>query len=278
MKTAKKERLDILLVEQGLAPSREKAKALIMSGIVYVDNCKEDKAGTTFDPAKVKIEVRGQTLRYVSRGGLKLEKAMQVFPISLEGKVCMDIGSSTGGFTDCMLQNGASQVYSIDVGYGQLDWKLRNDPRVVCMEKTNFRYLKPEDLSGEMPNFASVDVSFISLSKILPAAMDILLPGSEMVCLIKPQFEAGRDKVGKKGVVRDRKVHEEVVLNVTGMASGLGFELLGLSYSPIRGPEGNIEYLLHIRKPAEGSEQNVMDVTPEVIHDLVEASHGELDK
>ncbi len=278
MKTAKKERLDILLVEQGLAPSREKAKALIMSGIVYVDNCKEDKAGTTFDPAKVKIEVRGQTLRYVSRGGLKLEKAMQVFPISLEGKVCMDIGSSTGGFTDCMLQNGASQVYSIDVGYGQLDWKLRNDPRVVCMEKTNFRYLKPEDLSGEMPNFASVDVSFISLSKILPAAMDILLPGSEMVCLIKPQFEAGRDKVGKKGVVRDRKVHEEVVLNVTEMASGLGFELLGLSFSPIRGPEGNIEYLLHIRKPAEGSEQNVMDVTPEVIHDLVEASHGELDK
>ncbi len=278
MKTAKKERLDILLVSQGLAPSREKAKALIMSGIVYVDNIKEDKAGTMFDPAKVNIEVRGQTLRYVSRGGLKLEKAMQVFPISLEGKVCMDIGSSTGGFTDCMLQNGASLVYAIDVGYGQLDWKLRNDPRVVCMEKTNFRYLKPEDLCGELPGFASVDVSFISLSKILPAAMEILIPGSEMVCLIKPQFEAGRDKVGKKGVVRDKKVHEEVVLNVTAMASELGFELLGLSYSPIRGPEGNIEYLIHIRKPTPDSESTILDVTPDVIHALVEESHGELDR
>ena len=202
-----KKRLDVLLVERGLASSREKAKALIMAGIVYVNDNKEDKAGASFDPEEARIEVRGATLPYVSRGGLKLEKALQVFPIRLDGRICMDIGASTGGFTDCMLQNGAAKVFAIDVGYGQLDWKLRSDPRVVCMEKTNFRYVKPEDLGdGPAPSFASVDVSFIGLDKILPPALAILTPGGEMVCLIKPQFEAGRDKVGKKGVVRDRKV------------------------------------------------------------------------
>lgn len=269
------------MVERGLVPSREKAKALIMSGIVYVNNQKEDKAGTNFDPdeEQTKIEIRGKTLAYVSRGGLKLEKALAVFPISLEGRVCMDIGASTGGFTDCMLQNGAAKVYSIDVGYGQLDWKLRRDPRVICMEKTNFRYLKPEDLKGELPSFASVDVSFIGLDKILPAAREILVPGAEMVCLIKPQFEAGRDKVGKKGVVRDRRVHEEVVREVTLMAAGLGFEILGIDYSPIRGPEGNIEYLLYIRKPETRPDDNLTNLLAgERIHELVESSHAELDR
>lgn len=246
-----KKRLDVLLTEQGLAPSREKAKALIMAGIVYVNNQKEDKAGTSF-PEDAVVEVRGQGLRYVSRGGLKLEKAMQAFPIDLTGRYCMDIGASTGGFTDCMLQNGAAGVYAIDVGYGQLDWKLREDPRVICMEKTNFRYVKPEDLDpARMPDFASVDVSFISLSKILPPAHAILPAGGEMVCLIKPQFEAGREKVGKKGVVRDPRVHIEVIENVLQIAQGAGFAVLGLSWSPIRGPEGNIEYLMHLRRLAD---------------------------
>lgn len=294
-----KKRLDVLLVERGLASSREKAKALIMAGIVYVNDNKEDKAGASFDPEETRIEVRGATLPYVSRGGLKLEKALQVFPISLDGRICMDIGASTGGFTDCMLQNGAAKVFAIDVGYGQLDWKLRSDPRVVCMEKTNFRYVKPEDLGdGPAPSFASVDVSFIGLDKILPPALAILTPGGEMVCLIKPQFEAGRDKVGKKGVVRDRKVHEEVIRDVTGMAAGLGFEILGLDYSPIRGPEGNIEYLMYIRKQQEAdapdaggrsaddaADASVTDgartfvpVSEERIRELVAASHEQLDR
>ena len=252
-----KKRLDVLLTERGLAPSREKAKALIMAGIVYVNNQKEDKAGTSF-PEDAVVEVRGQGLRYVSRGGLKLEKAMQAFPIDLKGRYCMDIGASTGGFTDCMLQNGAAGVYAIDVGYGQLDWKLREDPRVVCMEKTNFRYVTPDDLDPErMPDFASVDVSFISLSKILPPAHAILPVGGEMVCLIKPQFEAGREKVGKKGVVRDPQVHVEVIENVLKIAQDAGFEVLGLSWSPIRGPEGNIEYLMYIRKLPEKNDQNL---------------------
>ena len=272
-----KKRLDVLLVEQGFAPSREKAKALIMAGIVYVNQNKEDKAGATFDPQEAQIEVKGNTMRYVSRGGLKLEKALSSFPIDLKGRVCMDIGASTGGFTDCMLQNGAARVYSIYVGYGQLDWKLRSDPRVVCMEKTNFRYVKPQDLGeGPAPSFASVDVSFIGLDKILPAAHAILEPGGEMVCLIKPQFEAGRDKVGKKGVVRDKKVHEEVVRDVTSMAVGLGFDLLGLDYSPIRGPEGNIEYLMYIKKGEESEGSGA--VSEEQIRELVEASHSELDR
>ena len=244
-----KERLDVLLVEQGFAVSREKAKAIIMSGNVFVDGQREDKAGASFDPAKVKIEVKGSTLKYVSRGGLKLEKAVEVFPLSLEDKVCMDIGASTGGFTDCMLQNGAAKVYAVDVGHGQLDWKLRNDPRVVCMEKTNFRYMAREDMTEQL-DFASVDVSFISLTKILLPARNLLKDGGQMVCLIKPQFEAGRDKVGKKGVVRERAVHEEVICKVLDFAGSLGFAVLGLDHSPIKGPEGNIEYLVFLQKDA----------------------------
>ncbi len=246
-----KERLDNLLVAQGYAPSREKAKAIIMSGIVYVNGQKEDKAGSGFDPQKTRIEVRGSTLKYVSRGGLKLEKACECWQIALEGKICMDIGASTGGFTDCMLQNGAAKVYSVDVGQGQLAWKLRNDPRVVNMEKTNFRYMKREDI-GEKLDFASVDVSFISLDKILPPAWDLLKEGAQMVCLIKPQFEAGREKVGKKGVVREASTHREVIARVLEFAVETGFEILHLEFSPIKGPEGNIEYLLHLQKRKTG--------------------------
>lgn len=242
-----KERLDILLVNRGLAPSREKAKAIIMSGNVFVDGQREDKAGTCYDSEKAKIEVKGNTLKYVSRGGLKLEKAMKQFSITLQDKVCMDIGASTGGFTDCMLQNGAKKVYSVDVGHGQLDWKLRNDERVVCMEKTNFRYMQPQDIDDKL-DFASVDVSFISLTKILLPARRLLTDTGEMVCLIKPQFEAGRDKVGKKGVVRDKKVHEEVIRKIYETAILSGFIVMDLEYSPIKGPEGNIEYLIHLKK------------------------------
>ena len=253
-----KKRLDVILTEGGFAPSRERAKIMLMSGIVYVNGQKEDKPGTQFDPEKIQIEVRGETLRYVSRGGLKLEKALQVFPLDLSGKVCMDIGASTGGFTDCMLQNGAKLVYSIDVGYGQLDWKLRNDDRVICLEKTNFRYLTREELTQ-------------------------IKPGAEMVCLIKPQFEAGREKVGKKGVVRDPAVHQEVIRAALSYAAAQGFETLGLDYSPIRGPEGNIEYLMYIRKPGEsggeaasktGLSVTAHDYTDQVITALVTASHA----
>ncbi len=252
-----KERLDVLLVQRGLAPSREKAKALIMEGTVYVNGQKEDKAGAGFDPA-VPIEVRGQTLAYVSRGGLKLEKAMKEFELSLDGSVCMDIGASTGGFTDCMLQNGAAKVYAVDVGYGQFAWKLRQDPRVVCMEKTNIRYVTPEDI-GEPLDFASVDVSFISLTKVLEPAQKLLKEQAQMVCLIKPQFEAGREKVGKKGVVRDPAVHLEVIERVLAYAVSLGFSVLHLSYSPIKGPEGNIEYLVHLKNDQLASmEEQVM--------------------
>ena len=245
-----KERLDVLLVQQGFAVSREKAKAIIMSGSVFVNGQREDKAGTTFDPSKSAIEVKGHTLKYVSRGGLKLEKAMTQFGITLKDKVCMDIGASTGGFTDCMLQNGATKVYSVDVGHGQLAWSLRNDERVVCMEKTNFRYLTREDIQDDL-DFASVDVSFISLSKILLPARKLLKDYGQMVCLIKPQFEAGKDKVGKKGVVREQSVHQEVVEKIYTLADILGFRVLGLEYSPIKGPEGNIEYLIYIEKNPE---------------------------
>ena len=248
-----KERLDILLVNRGLAPSREKAKVIIMTGNVFVNGQREDKPGTCFDSEKAKIEVRGASLKYVSRGGLKLEKALQNFPITLEEKICMDIGASTGGFTDCMLQNGAKKVYSVDVGHGQLDWKLRNDKRVVCMEKTTFRYMKPEDIEDAL-DFASVDVSFISLTKILLPARRLLNKEGEMVCLIKPQFEAGREKVGKKGVVRDQKVHEEVIVKIYEFALLCGFFVLDLSYSPIKGPEGNIEYLIHLKKDSSQNE------------------------
>ena len=264
-----KKRLDLLMVERALAPSREKAKAYIMSGDVYVDGQKEDKAGTMFKET-VKIEVRGNTLPYVSRGGLKLEKAMNNFGVSLDGKVCMDVGASTGGFTDCMLQNGAVKVYSIDVGYGQLDWKLRNDPRVVCMEKTNIRYVLPEDLQ-EPAQFSSIDVSFISLTKVLLPVRNLLTDDGEIVCLIKPQFEAGREKVGKKGVVRDRQVHEDVIKQIMDFALALGFSLLHLDYSPIKGPEGNIEYLLHLLNRPEESQ-----ISDEMIPDVVAASHQSL--
>ena len=268
-----KERLDVLLVNRGLAASREKAKAVIMAGIVYVDGQKEDKAGATFVDT-VNIEVRGNTLKYVSRGGLKLEKAMSHFGLSLEGKVCMDVGASTGGFTDCMLQNGAVKVYSIDVGHGQLDWKLRNDPRVVCMERTNIRYVTPEDI-GEPASFVSIDVSFISLTKVLTPVRELLAENGEIVCLIKPQFEAGREKVGKKGVVRDPKVHLEVIRAVMDFASSIGFEILHLEFSPIKGPEGNIEYLLHLQKQPEGYVQDNIPVDPETI---VAMAHQTLDK
>lgn len=242
-----KERLDVLMVQQGYAPSREKAKAIIMSGNVFVNGQREDKAGAAFDETKIHIEVKGSTLKYVSRGGLKLEKAMTAFAIGLQGKICMDIGASTGGFTDCMLQNGAVKVYSVDVGHGQLDWKLRTDERVVCMEKTNFRYMQPKDIA-DRPDFASVDVSFISLTKILIPARNLLAEDGQMVCLIKPQFEAGREKVGKKGVVREAAVHEEVICKVVDYADSIGFCVAGLDYSPIKGPEGNIEYLIYLKK------------------------------
>ncbi|MBQ1173103.1 MAG: TlyA family RNA methyltransferase [Lachnospiraceae bacterium] len=244
-----KERLDILLVKRNLAPSREKAKAVIMSGIVYVDGQKEDKAGSVFEDT-VNIEVRGNTLPYVSRGGLKLEKAFEVFPIQVKDYTCIDIGASTGGFTDCMLQNGAKKVYAVDVGHGQLDWKLRNDERVICMEKTNFRYVTNEQIP-EMLDFAATDVSFISLTKIFPPAKALLKKDAYMVCLIKPQFEAGREKVGKKGVVTDPKVHKEVIEHVELFAASIGFEVVSLDFSPIKGPEGNIEYLLLLKNVSD---------------------------
>ena len=273
-----KERLDVLLVKKGLAESREKAKAIIMSGIVYVDDQKEDKAGTSFEET-ARIEVRGSTLRYVSRGGLKLEKAMTHFGVTLADKICMDVGASTGGFTDCMLQNGAVKVFSVDVGHGQLAWKLRNDPRVVCMEKTNIRYVTPEDI-GVPIEFASIDVSFISLTLVLPVAYRLLRPGAQMVCLVKPQFEAGKDKVGKKGVVREPQIHKEVIQKVAACAKELGFLRMGLDFSPIKGPEGNIEYLLFLKKPeneTQESEENLAEEKlPEIISEVVAQAHQSL--
>lgn len=260
-------RLDQYLVQHGLTQSRERAKALIMSGIVFVNEQKVDKAGEMIKE-DAKVEVRGHDIGYVSRGGLKLEKAMKIFPITLEGKICADIGASTGGFTDCMLQNGAARVYAVDVGYGQLDWKLRNDPRVVCLERTNARYLDHEQVPDVL-DFASIDVSFISLKLIFPALYSLLREGGEIACLIKPQFEAGPEKVGKKGVVRDPKVHLEVLGNFLTHAKDNHFTVLGITYSPIRGPEGNIEYLGYLRKSGE----------PDTIPDLaalVDASHSEL--
>ena len=274
-----KERLDVLLVRRGLAESREKAKAVIMAGCVYVNDQKEDKAGAMFDETKISnLEVRGNTLPYVSRGGLKLAKAMKQFDISLEGKVCMDIGASTGGFTDCMLQNGAVKVYSVDVGHGQLAWKLRNDERVVCMEKTNFRYMVREDIQDDL-DFASVDVSFISLTKILGPAYNLLKTDAQMVCLIKPQFEAGKEKVGKKGVVREPSVHREVIEMVMDYAVSIGFEILHLDFSPIRGPEGNIESLLHIYKASAPREHERLphEEYSQLIAQTVENAHKTLD-
>lgn len=267
----KKTRLDVAVFEQGYAPSREKAKALIMAGIVYVNNQKVDKAGFELKEGDV-LEVRGKTLQYVSRGGLKLEKAMQEFPITLEGKVCMDVGASTGGFTDCMLQNGAVKVYSVDVGYGQFAWKLRIDERVVNLERTNFRYATREQIPDEI-DFASVDVSFISLKHILPNLNTLLASDGQAVCLIKPQFEAGKEKVGKKGVVRDLNVHLEVVENVINLAVENGFSVMGLQFSPIKGPEGNIEYLIYLNKSANPIVSENVNAK-----ELVNMSHTELDK
>ena len=279
-----KERLDVLLVQRGLAASREKAKAVIMAGSVLVGGQREDKAGTMIDE-KAEITIKGNQLPYVSRGGFKLEKAMKSFALALDGRVCMDVGASTGGFTDCMLQNGAVRVYSVDVGHGQLDWKLRNDARVVCMEKTNIRYVVPEDI-GEPPSFVSIDVSFISLTKVLGPVRELMTDEGELVCLIKPQFEAGREKVGKKGVVRDPAVHEEVIRKVASYAAQLGLECSGLDFSPIKGPEGNIEYLLYLRKHAEhaktepetpGWKGTEKEPGQDAVHTVVTAAHAALD-
>ncbi len=276
-----KERLDVLLVNKGLAASREKAKAIIMSGNVYVDGQKEDKAGQSFS-TEADIEVRGATLKYVSRGGLKLEKAMNCFDVSLDGKVCMDVGSSTGGFTDCMLQSGAVKVYAVDVGHGQLDWKLRNDSRVVCMEKTNIRYVTPKDIDDKI-EFSSIDVSFISLTKVLEPVRNLLTDDGEIVCLIKPQFEAGREKVGKHGVVRDSGVHREVIEHVIRYAVSIGFEVKNLEFSPVKGPEGNIEYLLHIaklQKESDDTDKMSCEMSDDYIEDIeriVSKAHETLD-
>lgn len=268
-----KKRLDVLLVEKGLASSREKARAVIMSGTVYVDGRREDKAGSTFDE-NLPVEVRGNVLKYVSRGGLKLEKAVEVFALDLQGRKCLDVGSSTGGFTDCMLQNGAEHVIAIDVGRGQLDWKLRNDPRVTCMEKTNIRYVLPEDIDYAA-DFSSIDVSFISLVKVLLPVKNLLKDDGHVVCLIKPQFEAGREKVGKHGVVRDKKVHIEVIRKVLDYAEGIGFSVIALDYSPIRGPEGNIEYLAYLAKAENEKRGNAWNT---LITETVDNAHRQLEK
>lgn len=267
----KKERLDVLLVEKGMAESREKAKRLIMTGNVFVDGQREDKAGVKVNTT-LEITIKENPLKYVSRGGLKLEKAMAQYPIDLTGKIGMDVGASTGGFTDCMLQNGATKVYSIDVGRGQLAWKLRQDDRVVCMEKTNIRYVTPEDIADKVA-FVSIDVSFISLKKVLTPVKALMAQGAEFVCLIKPQFEAGREKVGKKGVVRDINVHKDVVTQIVRHAHGLGFTCIGVDYSPIKGPEGNIEYLLYGRNDAP--EENIENFV-DAIGPMVEKSHHQL--
>ncbi len=265
---ADKERLDVLMVNNGLAASRELAKAYIMAGNVYVDGNKEDKAGTKIDISS-KIELKGGEMPYVSRGGYKLEKAMEVFPVELKGKTCMDIGASTGGFTDCMLQNGASKVYSIDVGYGQLAWKLRNDERVVCMEKTNVRYITEEQIPDK-PEFASVDVSFISLTKVIPPAIKVMSEDAQMVCLIKPQFEAGREKVGKKGVVREKSTHLEVILKIIDFAFEEGLNIIGIDFSPIKGPEGNIEYLIMLDRKNIGM---TVEDARQCAKNITDASH-----
>ena len=256
-----KKRLDVLLTERNLADSRSKAQAVIMSGLVYVDGQKADKPGVSYDET-VEIEVRGAACPYVSRGGLKLEKALRDFGVKTEGCVCSDSGASTGGFTDCLLQHGAKKVFAIDVGYGQLDWKLRNDPRVVCMEKTNIRYVVPEDLEGPAA-FSSIDVSFISLTKVLPAVLGVMKEDGQLVCLIKPQFEAGREKVGKNGVVKDIAVHKEVILMIADYAMANGLGVMGLDFSPIKGPKGNIEYLIYLDKKQPGA-------TKEEVHTWVE--------
>lgn len=264
-----KQRLDVLLVEKNLAVSREKAKALIMSGQVFVDGEREDKAGTFFNE-NVEIQVKGSTLKYVSRGGLKLEKAVEQFDLILNGRVCMDVGASTGGFTDCMLQNGAIKVYAVDVGYGQFAWKLRQDERVVCMEKTNIRYVTKDDINDKI-EFTSIDVSFISLTKVLLPVRELMADQGEIVCLIKPQFEAGRENVGKKGVVKDPLIHTQVIEKVISFSVEHDFSVLDLSFSPVKGPEGNIEYLLYMKKDADKNQEAKVDVAK-----IVEEAHQTL--
>ena len=264
-----KKRLDVVLVEKGFAPSREKAKAIIMSGIVFVDNQKADKAGMSI-PEDAAVEVRGKTNSFVSRGGLKIEKALKYFDINPDGLCCMDIGASTGGFTDCLLTKGARKVFSIDVGYGQLAWKLRQDPRVVCMERTNIRYVTPDMLDGEEPDLAVIDVSFISLKLVLPVVAQLLDEHGRVACLIKPQFEAGKGKVGKKGVVREPEIHLEVLEAFLENAHASGFHVYNLTFSPIRGPEGNIEFLGYLGRDGEDTE---IDLPA-----LVTEAHGELEK
>lgn len=285
----KKERLDVLLVKRALAESREKAKAIIMTGNVFVNEQREDKAGSTF-PVDANIEIKGTPMKYVSRGGYKLEKAVDLWQVPLEGKICMDVGSSTGGFTDCMLQNGAVKVYAIDVGTNQLAWKLRQDERVISMEKTNIRYVTDEQVPDAI-DFTSIDVAFISLKKVLLPVWNLLAEGGRVVCLVKPQFEAGREKVGKKGVVRDQKVHLEVVQQIMTFTLMMGFSILQLSFSPIKGPEGNIEYLLYLEKP-EGAgkmesipeeqqpqaEQVFAEQYEELAKAVVKDAHGQLDQ
>ncbi|MEW9669625.1 TlyA family RNA methyltransferase [Ammoniphilus sp. 3BR4] len=269
---SKKERIDVLLVEKGLFASREKARAAIMAGLVYVEEERCDKPGTKVEETAA-VRVKGELHPYVSRGGLKLEKAIQSFDLSLKNAVVLDIGSSTGGFTDCSLQNGARQVYAIDVGYGQLDWKLRSDPRVIVMERTNFRHLQPSELKGDKPNFATIDVSFISLKIILPVLATFLETGGHVVALVKPQFEAGREQVGKNGIVRDPKTHEQVLTTMIQFASELGFHVSGADYSPITGGEGNIEFLLHLRWMGKDHPQEPV-VTEADIQKLVQTAHS----
>lgn len=271
MGVIKKERLDVVLVNNGHAPSRERAKTLIMTGNVFVNGQREDKVGTKID-VSASIEVKGNPIPFVSRGGLKLDKAVKIFEINLQDLVCMDVGASTGGFTDCMLQNGARKVYSVDVGYGQLDWKLRQDERVVCMEKTNIRYVTDNEIAEQL-DFVSIDVSFISLNKILLPIWQLMKIDAECICLIKPQFEAGREKVGKKGVVREWQTHYDVINNVIDYATSICFDILNLDFSPIKGPEGNIEYLLYIKKVNEvNTEANHLDI----IKNVVDNAHEKL--
>ncbi len=273
--TTNKERIDVLLVEQGYFESREKAKAALMAGLVLLDDEPIEKAGTKV-PRDSHIKVKGAVHPYVSRGGLKLEKALRYFQLSAEGVIMLDIGSSTGGFTDCALQHGAKLVYAIDVGYNQLDWSLRNHPQVIVMERTNFRYLTPEDLQGPQPNFATIDVSFISLKIILPTLKTLLQSGGTVVTLIKPQFEAGREKVGKSGVVREASTHKEVLINVLSLASELGFAMKGLTFSPITGGEGNIEFLAHLELNADASLSSEVDSA--LIQAVVEEAHTALSR
>ncbi|OIK10129.1 TlyA family RNA methyltransferase [Bacillus sp. MUM 13] len=270
---AKKERLDVLLVEQGLAETREKAKRSIMAGLVYANEERLDKPGEKV-PSDIVLTIKGKVMPYVSRGGLKLEKALKNFDLTAEGKVLLDIGSSTGGFTDCALQNGAKMSYALDVGYNQLAWKLRQDERVKVMERTNFRYVTPADLDGPMPNFASIDVSFISLTLILPVLKTLLVPGSNVVALVKPQFEAGKDQVGKKGIVREPKIHRDVLSKIITFAQEQGYDIKNASFSPITGGDGNIEFLLHLHW--EGSKQKGEILLDQSVEAIVEEAHKEL--